>query len=125
MLFFFSLVKLRRSETDNKGENDLYISLKLVGNIMALYPKSGAVGRYITAKKSQEEVEEFFEPQLIRLKLGREHIEKQNLEDLEQSLSRVNEAIAHPESFGILKFVSFLPVLTFGWVLLQVRRILR
>lgn len=43
----------------------------------------------------------FFEPQLAALQLGIEQIESQTLEELEQSLERVNIALANPNSFGI------------------------
>lgn len=42
----------------------------------------------------------FYEPQLRDLNLGAEQIKKQNLDQLEQSLLRVNDAISNPESFG-------------------------
>jgi hypothetical protein len=44
-----------------------------------------------------------FEPQLIRLELGKEQIESQTLSELEQSLERVNDALLHPDSFGVLR----------------------
>src|ERR1044072_1514744 len=45
----------------------------------------------------------FFEPQLIAIGLSKDQIEKQTREELEQSLERVNEAINHPDAFGILR----------------------
>ena len=45
----------------------------------------------------------FFEPKLIEINLGEEQISSASLPQLQQSLERVNECIAHPESFGILK----------------------
>lgn len=44
-----------------------------------------------------------FEPQLVRLGLGLEQIKGQTLEELNQSLVKINDAISHPESFGTLK----------------------
>ena len=49
-----------------------------------------------------EQAREFFEPTLERLGLSVASIEKQTLTELQQSLERVNEAIAKPESFGTL-----------------------
>jgi hypothetical protein len=43
-----------------------------------------------------------FEPQLTRIGLSAEQIEHQNLEELNQSLVKIDEAIAHPEAFGTL-----------------------
>src|ERR1700730_18460521 len=43
-----------------------------------------------------------FEPQLTNLGLSVEHIERQNLDELNQSLNKVNDAISHPENFGTL-----------------------
>jgi len=57
--------------------------------------------------RSQENVLEqakaFFEPQLAMLDLTVEQIKHQTLEELEQSLERVNASLANPTSFGILK----------------------
>jgi uncharacterized protein Smg (DUF494 family) len=41
-----------------------------------------------------------FEPYLERIGFSAEQIEHQTLEELEASLSNVNDAIQHPESFG-------------------------
>jgi hypothetical protein len=43
------------------------------------------------------------EPQLKRLGLSVEQIEKQTLGELEQSLTKINDGIADPETFGPLK----------------------
>jgi hypothetical protein len=43
-----------------------------------------------------------FEPQLTNLGLSVEQIERQNLDELNQSLNKVNDAISHPENFGTL-----------------------
>jgi hypothetical protein len=47
-----------------------------------------------------------FEPQLIALGLSSEQIERQEREELEQSLERVNESIRHPNSFGTLRLAA-------------------
>lgn len=44
----------------------------------------------------------FFEPQLKALGLGEEQIKEQNLDQLLQSLDRINDAIQNPDSFGKL-----------------------
>ncbi len=44
----------------------------------------------------------FFEPQLASIGLSKEEIERQSLQDLKQSLDRVNEAISKPEFFGTI-----------------------
>ena len=44
----------------------------------------------------------FFDTQLERLNLSERQIIEQNLPELRESLSRINEAIAHPEGFGDL-----------------------
>jgi hypothetical protein len=44
-----------------------------------------------------------FEPQLERLGLSVGQIEKQSLDELNQSLIKVNDAISHPDNFGTLK----------------------
>ena len=51
----------------------------------------------------RDQAERLFEPRLQELGLARDQIEKQTLPELEQSLERVNEALAHPEQFGILR----------------------
>jgi hypothetical protein len=53
--------------------------------------------------RRDEIVQKNFEPQLARLGLSVEQIEKQNLEELRESLDKVNEAISHPENFGTVK----------------------
>jgi uncharacterized membrane protein len=45
----------------------------------------------------------FFEPRLEALGLGVEQLQKQDLEQLTQSLERVNDAIKNPGSFGVMK----------------------
>lgn len=53
--------------------------------------------------KVSQQAKDFFEPQLVRLNLGEDQINNQNLEELTQSLERVNDAIQNPSSFGTLK----------------------
>lgn len=45
----------------------------------------------------------FFEIQLARLNLSQDQVAEQSLEELRDSLAAVNDAIAHPEGFGVLK----------------------
>ncbi|GAA5021814.1 hypothetical protein [Streptomyces siamensis] len=53
----------------------------------------------------QEQLERLAEavygPQLDSLGLGRRELREQSIEELEASLERVNDAMAHPESFGV------------------------
>jgi len=51
----------------------------------------------------RENARKFFEPQLIALGLSREQIESQSLTELRKSLESLNDAIQHPESFGVVK----------------------
>jgi Fe2+ transport system protein B len=44
-----------------------------------------------------------FESQLIKLELSKEQIERQNVPELERSLQTINDALQHPESFGVIK----------------------
>jgi hypothetical protein len=44
----------------------------------------------------------YFGPQLARAGLSEEQIDRQTLPEFEESLERINETIAHPESFGSL-----------------------
>ncbi|MFD9567355.1 hypothetical protein [Streptomyces sp. NPDC059994] len=46
---------------------------------------------------------EFFEPALKKLGLTVEQIERQSLEQLQISLETVNDALLHPDSFGLMK----------------------
>jgi hypothetical protein len=63
-----------------------------------------AVGGFSSLEASREElVRQHFEPQLARLGLSAEQIESQNLDELNESLVKVNDAIAHPQAFGTLK----------------------
>jgi len=48
-------------------------------------------------------IQAFFEPKLANLGLGKSQIETQNLKQLEISLETVNNALQHPEQFGVLK----------------------
>ena len=52
----------------------------------------------------EEQVESYFESQLRDLGLSKDQIETQSLDELQQSLEKVNEALKHPESFGTLRF---------------------
>lgn len=49
---------------------------------------------------------EFFEPKLRRLGLTVQQIETQTLDELEVSLETVNDALRHPDSFGLMKVTS-------------------
>lgn len=51
-------------------------------------------------QQTLDAVRAYFEPQLERIGLSVEQIEHQMLDELEVSLSNVNAAIEHPESFG-------------------------
>ncbi len=65
------------------------------------------VGQDTVARAAKIDVLEtarvFFEPQLIAIGMSKDQIEKQTREELEQSLERVNEAINHPDAFGVLR----------------------
>ncbi|MEG3439505.1 hypothetical protein V0288_20425 [Pannus brasiliensis CCIBt3594] len=52
----------------------------------------------------EEQIESFFESQLKDLGLAKDQIETQSLDELQQSLETVNQALKHPESFGTLRF---------------------
>jgi len=59
---------------------------------------------FINYDASREEIiRNFFEPQLARLGLSADQIEQQNLEELNESLKKINDAIAQPQAFGTLK----------------------
>jgi len=64
---------------------------------------SNSAPQKTTFQEQLEKSKSQFESQLIRLELGKEQIESQTLPELEQSLERVNDAIAHPDSFGTVK----------------------
>ena len=55
--------------------------------------------------RREELLHENFEPQLKRLGLSVELINLQDLDQLNLSLLKVNDAISHPESFGTLKIM--------------------
>jgi len=61
-----------------------------------------AAGPPITANSDnlRDKAQVFFEPQLVALGLGENQIKEQNLEELMESLERINEIIANPSSFG-------------------------
>ena len=46
---------------------------------------------------------DFFEPRLLEIGLGESQIKEASLEQLKASLERINECIAKPESFGVLR----------------------
>jgi hypothetical protein len=50
-----------------------------------------------------EDTRRYFEPQLINIGLGEEQIATYALPQLHEALDRVNDAISHPDSFGVLK----------------------
>jgi hypothetical protein len=60
-----------------------------------------------TAFNLQAKLEEiqnlFYDPQLEALELGLVQIQKQSLPELEDSLTRINDALRDPSSFGILR----------------------
>jgi uncharacterized protein Smg (DUF494 family) len=58
--------------------------------------------KYPASESALEAARAYFEPQLESIGLSAEKIERQTLEELEASLSNVNDAIQHPESFGSL-----------------------
>jgi len=68
---------------------------------MAFEGKGGGFSNFEASR--EEIVRVHFEPQLARLGLSVEQIEGQTLEELNESLVKVNDAIAHPEAFGTLK----------------------
>lgn len=51
----------------------------------------------------EEAAENFFSPTLKKLKLTVEQIKQQSLAELQASLNTVNEAINHPDSFGVMR----------------------
>src|SRR4051812_25799441 len=56
--------------------------------------------RSVFSQTALDLAQEFFEPQLASIGLSVQQIESLSLEDCEAALERVNEAIAHPDSFG-------------------------
>jgi hypothetical protein len=65
---------------------------------MALSAASGSFEDF--SSRRDELIRQNFEPQLARIGLSIEQIERQSLEELNQSLAKVNDAISHPEGFG-------------------------
>jgi hypothetical protein len=66
----------------------------------------GLANRVLAVQTSLQEqterlAEAMFGPQLDNLGWGRGELRAQNLEELESSLERVNDAMTHPESFGV------------------------
>lgn len=56
--------------------------------------------------EQHERVLAYFEQQLIPLKLSEEQISTQSLDELNDSLERLNDAIKNPDSFGELRLVA-------------------
>lgn len=54
------------------------------------------------ATRRNELIRDYFEPHLTRLGLSISQIENQNIDELNESLEKVNDAISHPDSFGTL-----------------------
>jgi hypothetical protein len=50
----------------------------------------------------QQQSKTYFESQLTQLGLGEEQIKQQTLEELQQSLENINDAIKNPDTFGVL-----------------------
>jgi hypothetical protein len=50
----------------------------------------------------QQQSKAYFESQLTELGLGEEQIKQQTLEELQQSLENINDAIKNPDTFGVL-----------------------
>lgn len=50
-----------------------------------------------------ERAKQFFDPQLKKLGLTEDQIDQQSVEELRASLKRVEDALRHPEAFGVLK----------------------
>jgi len=55
------------------------------------------------AQRTLEAARAYFEPQLESIGLSEKQIANQTLDELEMSLSNVNDAIKHPEAFGSLQ----------------------
>ena len=66
----------------------------------------GSVNPLATASKVissiQQQSKAYFESQLTQMGLGEEQIKQQTLEELQQSLETINDAIKNPDSFGAL-----------------------
>jgi hypothetical protein len=60
----------------------------------------GAASAITGIAKAQSLAEKHFEPRLIEMQLGKEHIRRQNLEDLQNSLNKIEELIRNKGSFG-------------------------
>ncbi|MBV9771456.1 MAG: hypothetical protein JOZ32_17930 [Bryobacterales bacterium] len=54
------------------------------------------------SSRREELIQAHFEPQLERIGLSAHQIERQSLDELNESLVRVNDAISHPDGFGTL-----------------------
>ncbi|MGX9728600.1 MAG: hypothetical protein ACTFAK_15190 [Candidatus Electronema sp. VV] len=61
-----------------------------------------SIGKVSATRTFDETIKEIFDSQLEKLNLSENQIIKQDLSELRESLSRINDAIAHPEGFGDL-----------------------
>jgi hypothetical protein len=52
---------------------------------------------------TQDKIYHFYEPQLVDAGVGRDQIKGQSMPELERSLERIDEYLAHPLSLGVLK----------------------
>src|SRR3712207_4883341 len=70
---------------------------------MGLRPEAVLERAQTTFDIAQEHaVGTFFEPQLRAVGLSVDQIQRQTLDELHQSLERVNDAIKNPDSFGVV-----------------------
>ena len=74
---------------------------------MSARPRDAAINAAINLSEGLERIDAFarvhFEKQLRDMSLAADQIKRQDLRGLDLSLSRVNDAIAHADSFGTLK----------------------
>ena len=56
-----------------------------------------------TIGKFSEAAENYYEPRLIKLGIGKDQIQRQSLEELEKSLKLIDESMANKESFGTVR----------------------
>src|ERR1022692_3748634 len=69
---------------------------------MALIP-TAARSTESLIEKQEALMRSYFEPRLVALGLSADQLKTQSLDELNQSLVRLNDAIRNPESFGSLK----------------------
>src|SRR5262245_10366431 len=67
---------------------------------MSLEPENRRLSAY---DRFREEAQQFFDAQLERLGLGEMQIASQGITELEDSLTRIDDALRTPESFGVLR----------------------